>query len=144
MDKEADIKKTIENIISNTCSRPGFDEFTRSANLIMDYLKANGLLATKLKGECKYEETQTLKNCLDYCRHRLKKHQNTGLYKAGCRLEFVEELERKFFHKQPDIKPQLSVEEKEKTKLGKTVFENITRSEQLYLIYKAINERVKG
>jgi hypothetical protein len=68
--------------------------------------------------ECrgKYEESQTLRNCLDYCRHRLKKHQNTGLHKIGCQLEFVEELERTLFPKQPDIrkpvppKPQVEIE----------------------------------
>jgi hypothetical protein len=54
----------------------------------------------------KYERNQTLRNCLNYCRHRLKKHQNTGLHKIGCQLEFVEQLEREFFPKQPDIQPK--------------------------------------
>ena len=61
----------------------------------------------------KYERNQTLRNCLNYCRHRLKKHQNTGLHKIGCQLEFVEQLEREFFPKQPDIqhKPKDRIEE---------------------------------
>jgi len=42
------LKEKIENIISNNCSRPGFDEYTRSADQIL------ALLVEKLEGMKKY------------------------------------------------------------------------------------------
>jgi len=52
--------------------------------------------------ELSENEALTLKNCLDYCKHRLKRHpQEAGLLQTGCTLEMVEELINKYFPTPP-------------------------------------------
>lgn len=37
-------------------------------------------------------DDRVLKQCLDYCLHRLKKHKNIGLHKAKVKLSIVQRL----------------------------------------------------
>ena len=34
----------------------------------------------------------TIKNCLNYCKHRLRKHVYCGLTKTGCQVEHIEKV----------------------------------------------------
>ena len=40
------------------------------------------------------EERRKLKFCIDYCWHRLEKHQNTGLHKVKMDIPFVDRLRK--------------------------------------------------
>jgi hypothetical protein len=41
--KDTELREKIVNIIANNCSRPGFDEYTRSADQILSIIKPNVL-----------------------------------------------------------------------------------------------------
>ncbi len=60
--------------------------------------------------ELSSEDSLTLKNCLDYCKHRLRKHDDIGLFKTGCRVEMIEGLLEKWF-------PEKMLEEPKKEEL---------------------------
>ena len=64
-----------------------------------------------------YDNSNTLKNCLDYCCHRLRRHPEAGLHRTGCTLEEVDELRKSLpcpLHDKPMPEmPTMSIKEPE-------------------------------